>query len=585
MPDSDALNRLRRRLQSALAPTAVLRSNPWVDPKPMRMALKAVEQAFDCAGETPPTQSMKTAVLAFLQAAQPLSFRELKYTCFGVTLPFDGVRDRLVDRREAFKRLLVEVDGQRGECRRFRRCYQALLQSYFAYQHQEGQAPSEAPEPSFLSLRGYLTDRLEVVASPASGRMPAWVLTLKEHDNLLTDRPCDRYTSQLAQGKPDLLAEVCSGLGIGRQSWVWQEVILAYLREICSRNDDRFNKAMDNAMDLAEGKTALTPSLATARTVVSQVVKRYSESTDHPERPRLRDACIDRIGNPWIRRPAWDAWVKHEPARQMVDGWLKSKLMEDFFTLLSDQGGGAVDRRRLTYWLQYLGVIEDMWFVLGSRAYRLGAEEFVEMRRRMAGRMLELTGTDPQNNAFIMRIGGYLIVEYGMKGNACYIYPASQVPFQETSKSVSIHLLKRGNQKLRHGARWEAEFTVVLQGLLGVQVVATASAAAPALKTATERPSAAPIPVPSPSASSVRNTAWPSYTPPTRANDAATPQLIQKLLWKCDVFGVKHEDLRQQGGSLWVYASPTQYPELTKHLEQLGFQFTARRGYWMDKGE
>lgn len=591
MPDSDALNQLRWRLQSALAPTAVLRSNPWVDPKPMRDALKAVERAFDSMEGAPANQTMRQAVLTYIQSTEPATFRELKHTCYGLTLPLGTTLHTLTDSPTAFQRLLAEVDGKRTEVRRFRCFYKALLGSYFAFGGKDsaGQevmvdADVLRADAGFQKLRAFLSDRLEVVAEPVSGRVPGWVLTLQEHHNLLTDRPCDRYSEQLSVGRTDQLAEVCAGLKISHQSWVWQEVILAYLCEICDRDDDRFKTAMHNAMDLAEGKTSLTPSPGTARTVMSKVVKRYSEAAAHPELPRLRDRSVELIGNPWIRRAAWDAWVKHEPARQMVDGWLKSKLMEDFFTLLSDQGGGAVDRRRLTYWLQYLSVIEDMWFVLGSGAYRSDIEEFIEVRRRMAGRMLELTGTDPRNNAFIMRIGGHVIIEYGMKGNACYIYPASQVPFQETSKSVSIHSLKRGNQKLRHGSHWEAEFTAVLQSLLGVRIAAGTSSGSLAGTSTPLRP-AAPVPRPAPTPSTVRSTVQLTSTPATRTTAAPTVQQIQHLLLMCSIYGVKHEDLRPRGGSLWVYASPTQHPELRQLLDQLGFQFTAKRGYWMDKGD
>ena len=706
MPDSDALNRLRLRLQTALAPTAVLRHNPWVDPKPMRDALKAVERAFDGAGEAPAAQSMKTAVLAFLQTTRPVSFKELKYTCFGVTLPFDGVTDRLVDRKDAFQRLLNEVDGQRGESRRFRRCYQGLLQSYFAFQHREGQALSEAPESAFLSLRGYLTDRLEVVASPTGGRVPGWVLTLKEHDNLLTDKPCDRYTSEMAQGKTDLLAEVCAGLGISRESWVWQEVILAYLREICGRDDERFKKAMDNAMDLAEGKTSLTPSAGTARTVMSRVVKRYSEAAAHPELPRLRDRSVELIGNPWIRRAAWDAYVKHEPARQMVDSWLKSKIMEDFFTLLSEESGQTTDRRRLAYWLRYVPVITDMWFALGPLARRNRSPEFREVLQRMAGRRPDL---DPSlgdgNNAFIMKIGHYFFIEFGAKGNACYYYREDDLPFDPNSPRLSIHHIKqRKRQSKSHmpSDTWEQAFDRLFRPLMGESLssVSVSTSAAPhtrASPRALTPPAAstdsgrieigrtsasgmrwgaatAPAPTADPETGRGGTGTWPSFTPPTETTakpvrdeltallsnckDRGVPyrdlRVLSAGVWvhesvsgypnlrfratsmgfrevttadrkgfwlgpdvsldkapteplspssemrplrssspsaatlgglvaKCRIYGVKTEDLRSRGGSLWIYTDPTTHPALVEELTRRGFKFTLKRGYWLDE--
>lgn len=601
MPDSDALNRLRHRLQAAMAPTAVLRANPWVDPRPMRAALKSVQQSFDAVDGPPPTPSMRLAVQAFLETQRVASFKELKYTCFGLTLTVEGTSGRLVDRSSAFQRLLGEVDALRGEDRRFRRCYQALLQSYFAFS--DGQAEEDTSAmlaaPAFQTLRGFLSDRLEVVARPAGGRTPGWVITLQEHRNLLTDRPCDRYTAQLAEGKTDELAAVCQGLGVSRSSWVWQEVILAYLRDVCGRDDAPFKQAMDAALDLAEGRTALEPSLATARTVVARVVKRYSDAATHPEIPRLRDASVSRIGNPWIKRTVWDAWVRHEPARQMVDGWLKSKLMQDFFTLLSDQGGGAVDRRRLTYWLKYVKVIEDMWFVLGRSAYSNRTEEFVEMRRRMAGRLHQMTGSVAQNNAFVMKIAGHLVVEFGMTGNACFIYPASQKTFDESTKSVSIYDLKQGRRKLtHHGLTWEQEFTRVLNQLMDAPLPDLAPEPAP------------PSPPPADDRGQRLAEAWqrvsklttspPAATAaqPTREVQAREPSpvsrhqppsgqhrdLLRSILDRCRANGIEYQWRGGSGGSLWVAPAASQRLTLHQDMKSIGFVFDvlpAKHGYWL----
>lgn len=593
-----------------------------MSPKPMRDALRAVESSFDGVEAVPEEQSLRGAVLTFIRTTQQPGFRDLKYACFGATLPFNGDKERLVDRPETFQRLLAEVDDQQREVRRFRRCYQALLQSYFAYQSKDEQSPSAANEPAFRTLRAFLTDRLELVVRPVAGRSPAWSLVLKEHANLLTDRPCGRYTAQLADGRTDELASVCAGLGINRQSWVWQEVVLAYLRQICERTDRDFKSVVGNALDLAEGKSAIHPSAATARAVAAQLVRRYSECADHPEHPRLRDACVLQIGNPWVRRSAWDAWVRHEPARQLVDSWLKSKIMEDFFMLLSDHGGGAVDKRRLKYWLKFVGVIDDMWFMLGSDAYRSPTVEYKQMRSRMAGRLKGMTGGTPQNNAFAMRIGEYVFIEFGSTGNACYVYEAASAPHEEGSHSVSLSKLKRGSDRMAHRGSWELDFDRELRRLLGTSLVPTigagsgsrrtdsaAGAGGPGQSDATTPPStrnrgpsdSVVARIDRSTAQSLGDTSPASIGAGTLSSkgpalDPATKQVqpaveadrldegLSKVLHLCEKAGFGYEVFRANPPLVWVSSAASFSSPIRSELRRNGFKdqtHLGSNGYWL----
>jgi hypothetical protein len=592
-----------------MAPPPVLRHDTWVDPRPIRTARREVEKVFDSVSAQPERQSMVQAAKDYLRTGQAGSFRDLKYTCFGITLALDKTNTRIVDKGDTFERLLREVDQQRTEARRFLRCYQALLQGYFAFAPEpESNTAAMQATPAFTTLRAYLSERLEIVARPvAGGRVPGWVLTLKEHENLLRDHPCRRYTAELGEGRTDQLAEVCNGLGINRESWVWQEVILAYLNDVCGREDVPFKAAIPTALDLAEGRTSLHPSPTTTRLVVSKLVKRYSEAVAHPEQPRLRDASLECIGNPWIRRIAWDKWVAHEPARQMVDGWLKTRLMEDFFSLLADQGGGAVDARRLKYWLKYVHLVEDMWFILGVSAYDNHTVEFSTMRQRMKGRLKELTGGPPQNNAFVMRIGGYLFIEYGMTGNACYIYPVEQQPFNESNSPVSIHTLKKGAKKLTHMHAWEHTFDTELRRLLGSLLTAQSPVRRQSAGQSTQgtvgAPRAAnvgaapPNPTDAITQSSGRTGLLPTAPVPTQkaglvsADSLHIPRflpdrgenMVKLALAMCNRAGIIHKDLAAKSGGTWVHEQAKHRPEIRFALERAGFNLSDvhdRRGYW-----
>ena len=140
------------------------------------------------------------------------------------------------------------------------------------------------------------------------------------------------------------------------------------------------------------------------------------------------EGCLYRIiGNPWLHRAAWDTYVLDKDrrpdasAREMVNGWLKVRLIKDFFGLLSEDR--SADSRRLNYWLGFEPMIQDMWFALGADAVSDPRKEYGEFRQRANGRLLDLAGSTPtSNNAFLMHFGEYLVVEFGITDNACFVY-------------------------------------------------------------------------------------------------------------------------------------------------------------------
>lgn len=559
MPSSKSLTELHLKLQLALEPGGAFSSKVWGDPGPMARATREVERTFDVMAAAPNKASMLSAVIAFCKQGKASSFTELKYVCYGVTLSLNKDGERLIDSGPLFSMVMRAVDGVRIEGKRFRRCYQALLQSYFSFNPPEAGGDAKHAERNFRTLRSYLSDHLSVIVKRSgSSSIPTWVITLQEHRNLLTERPCDRYISDLRSAQTDQLAAVCAGLGISRESWVWQEVILAYLRDICGRPDTAFEKSIKTALDIAESKTSLAPNPSTSRQIVAEVVKRYQKSSQHPEHARLREMSLDHIGNPWLRKAAWDAWVKSEPARKMVETWLKVRLIRDFFELLSEQTGGATDQRRLDYWLRFEPAMTDMWFALGSFARRNDSVNFKELRKRMQGQQRTLDPSQgDMNNAFIMKMGKYFFIEFGVTGNACYFYKADELPFDLDQATLSIHKLKWvAAQARRHRANaWETTFDDEFCPLINFWPQGSKPSQRPS------RPATQPAPV-SP-------TAQPSATD------------LRALLAWCRSQGIKVEDNRPKGGNLWIRAHGDETGGFKAKLIRLGFRFKAGDGYWL----
>lgn len=96
-------------------------------------------------------------------------------------------------------------------------------------------------------------------------------------------------------------------------------------------------------LDLLDSKSEVKLSELIIVRCLSMTLIRYTKCSERPEHPRLRDMAVHHIGNPWLKRAAWDAYVKKDEARKMVDGWLKRRLISDFFALLSEDG--SADQR------------------------------------------------------------------------------------------------------------------------------------------------------------------------------------------------------------------------------------------------
>ncbi|KRD25372.1 hypothetical protein ASE39_22645 [Acidovorax sp. Root267] len=634
----NALDHLRDRLRSELDVHRAVHAIEWGNPRVMTETLKRIRHDLGGEGnDQPAADQLQAALLRFARSRQVASFTELKYVCYGSTVPVGHDLWRMIDRRPLFEAMLELVNQRTQQPKQFRRCYQGLLSGYFGFERNL-EKPGEADE-RWIGLRNYLADQLAPLQSTSSkrGTVPEWLNTLSEHRNLLTSDPCSRYADALARDDYTELRRVCTGLGISSNSWVWEEALMAYVKRVCQCDDAEFKKRMRSVLDLVHGKTSLTLPPILAVRAVALVVARYAQCTDHPEHPALRDTCVEWIGNPWLKRTAWDAAVNHEPARLMVNSWLKQRLIKDFFGLLA--ADGAADFRRLEYWLKWEPQISDMWFVLGSDAQGNRTPEFLDLRKRMSGRDRKLVDSNHLNNAFVMRIGQLLVIEFGVTGNACYVFATSDFQTSLDNAVLNLHQLKQKAyaKRLSHTAQWEFKFDYELKKLL--QSVPMSKGELKEFNPISNTPDAVghwraqstPVTAPKPVApvtSHQRNSllppavktadytgfdskpAWP--TPPPRAQQAgirasangaqntdsarqkpSVTQLAGQKKRLTDVefsqlqglfmkHGVEWEDNRHKGGALWaLIPDKNQKPSVAMVLELFRFRFTEGKGYWL----
>ena len=170
-----------------------------------------------------------------------------------------------------------------------------------------------------------------------------------------------------------------------------------------------------------------------------------------------------------------------------------------------------------------------------------------------------MDGTTADNNAFVMRVGRYLLVEFGAKGNAMYVFEWDSLgqPLLDTltsgraRASVSIHRLKDSNniERMIHrdsaAQTWEQKFDAYLVPRIG------------------RRPSDPPRRV-----GAVRRVRSEAFTQETWTFFART-------------HGLRVEDNRSRAGALWVLGVE-QPNHVAVQLEAWGFRSRAPRGWFKE---
>ena len=529
------------------------------DPSDMVRARQQVHREHGGAGIVANSRSIMSAMASFRRAGKVDGFRDLKYVCLGMgTIDQHGWCAIAEDRLRY--RVVELVEGQ-SEMRRRIRCFQALLSSYWTFPINGKQASDEA-KAGWRELRSWLgAERERIVKSKES--KPQWFAALTKHVSLLTDQPCEKFGAALLRDDSTELRDAMESLAIPSDSWVLEEAVIAQMRAGCDLIDEPFKDTLQNLINIGTGRGGISLTESLRLRCVSLLVSRYAKCRERPEHMALRDAAVSIVGNPWLRRTNWDAWVvdargkPDDQSREMINGWLKRRLITDFFELLSVDGTG--DSRRVDYWLRFEPALEDMWFALGSDAQYRRGEQFNDFRNRAMGRLLDLDGTTADNNAFVMRVGRYLLVEFGAKGNAMYVFDWDSLgqPLLDTltsgraRASVSIHRLKDSNniERMIHrdsaAQTWEQKFDAYLVPRIG------------------RRPSDPPRRV-----GAVRRVRAEAFTQETWTFFART-------------HGLRVEDNRSKDGALWVLGVE-QPNHVAGQLEAWGFRSRAPRGWFKE---
>jgi hypothetical protein len=294
------------------------------------------------------------------------------------------------------------------------------------------------------------------------------------------------------------------------------------------------------------------------------VLDRHADIDGTPLHAGLKDCAVNWWGNPWLlaNKTTWGG--VSQQAREMVTEWLKLEFIEMFFTKLAEDRLG--DPRRMNFWKRYVKSIDNIEFALGTMAQSSREPDFVAIRRRMKGLICKLDAPG-SNNAFIMRMGPLVAVEFSGMGNALYGFDSRRsVPF-DTSKVLHLEVDGRNSLKAKSASilwlshkdgqygygRWEEFFEEKLVQEFGLRP------SAPARRARASRQDAGGATPPQPI----------SVLPFSRSN-------LDRL---ARAHALTIEDFSARNGNLWVRADSS-LPDVVRALTAWGFTHRPGKGWW-----
>ena len=587
----DHLKSLSQGLSKSFVDSSAPTKMHWADPNAtMTKVLALIQKEFNGAGFTADPETILSAVSLFKKTAKIVGFRELKYISLGMSA-IDANGWCLLSDSKLRRTVFEKISGE-SEIRRQLRCYQGLLSSYWSFPLNSALASNESRK-GWEELRDFLSTQYKKIQQACRKTYtPEWVLKLGQHSQLLSNDPCHQYGPSMLRGDLSDFKDAVEGLAIPQESWVFEEAVLSQMTAASSLMDEPFKDSLEVLIPTGLGLGDIKLGEPLICRCIATLVSRYAKCRDSSEHIALRDGAVSKIGNPWLQRTKWDTWVRQgdspdDRAREMVNGWLKRRLITDFFALLANDGAG--DRRRVDYWLRFEPYISDMWFALGPDSRTGGGPAFTEFREAAKGRLWNLSTTQSENNAFIMRIGEYLAVEFGAKGNAFFLFKwdsLNKTIFNKLTSGlsrveVSQEILKDKitvDRRLTHTdsryEKWEMKFDEVICPRIGhdpkkdkVKVIPDRvdRFLSPTRKAPIERSILSkPIAPPEPSS-------------PIKEQIFSELNLTQLAI----IYGLRVNDLREKGGALWVENEKPVRPVITL-LTQWGFKFRQGRGWYKE---
>mgnify|MGYP000553061962 FL=1 len=439
---------LKRRLDEKISvfsePTHI--QTKFVRPQRLMKTLSIIEHKFDDLENVQPLEEkiIKSVLKLEQHGFDGLTKRDLKNLAWSLSkklpnyeekLLFTPVGVRLID---YFKQLGID---------QLQFVYFPLLYSYFAFeQHELENLPS-----NWIQLRKILDENKSSIFK-ASTRPKKWMTTLIDNSEVLTTEPTKKFVREFLQDSNDnTVAYELESLRISANSWFWDDLIRSAIKSIKTMKEDEYFQIIPRFLVLLEKNKIY------ATDILAALLERYA-STSQREKVHevLKHLALDQWGNPQYESSA--GWNNvNADTKKMVIQWFVRADLEAFFKLFSR----TADVNRFNYWIKFIDQISFSQIFLGPEALYSQRHEHMSFRHLNRGRLKELIGSTPSNNAFLLKIDNVYVIDFSDTGNACFLF--NILPYKEISPKIHVRDLKNYTHKgyidkLGHIGSWGERF-------------------------------------------------------------------------------------------------------------------------------
>lgn len=439
---------LKRRIEERISvfsePTHI--QTKFVRPQRLMKTLSIIEHKFDDLENVQPLEEkiIKSVLKLEQHGFDGLTKRDWKNLAWSLSkklpnyeekLLFTPVGVRLID---YFKQLGID---------QLQFVYFPLLYSYFSFQAKE----LEKQPDSWVQLRNILNTNKSLVFKNST-RRKRWMTTLIDNSEVLTTEPTKKFVREFLQDSNDnTVAYELESLRISANSWFWDDLIRSAIKSIKTMNEDEYLQNIPRFLVLLEKNKIYTT------TILAALLERYA-STSQREKAHevLKHLALDQWGNPQYESLA--GWNNvNADTKKMVIQWFVRADLEAFFKLFSR----TADVNRFNYWIKFIDQISFSQIFLGPEALYSQRHEHMSFRHLNRGRLKELIGSTPSNNAFLLKIDNVYVIDFSDTGNACFLF--NILPYKEISPKIHVRDLKNYTHKgyidkLGHIGSWGERF-------------------------------------------------------------------------------------------------------------------------------
>jgi hypothetical protein len=424
--------------------------------RPLRLikTLAIIERKFDDMENTQPLEEkMATSILKLEQYGKDyLTKRDWKNLAWSLSKKLLNYEEKVLFTFVG-KQLVEEFSKMEPDLLSI--VYFPLLYSYFAVEQDE----IDKRPNNWVYLRSILSTNRALLFKDTA-RPKKWLTTLTYHPEVLSIDPSRKFTYEFLQDTDDNRVNTqLESLRIAPNSWFWDNLINAAIKSIKNMSEVDYFKTIPRFLLLLERNQLY------ATAILAALLERYASSSQRAVIPEnLKNLCLKQWGNP--QYDSSSGWHNVSlDTRNMVIQWFVRADLEIFFNVFSN----GADVRRFNYWMRFLKQVTLSEIFLNDQAMHYPTAQQAEFKKNNLGRFKRVVGKSTAANAFMIKIGGFYIVEFSETNNATYFY--RQIPysaFQGKTQKVDITNLKstaRADFYLSHNGTWENSFDRRLQKL------------------------------------------------------------------------------------------------------------------------